>query len=166
VLFYQGDFSQALQHLVHSTRLHNRSEHGSFANTVGFDRGANALGFAAWCHFWLGHPDRALAVSEAAVALARRVEHPLSLVNALFQAGFVHFQRGEFDRTRERAEEVVVLAEQLGFPMFLGLGRWLRGWARVGSEEGEAGIAEMQKAMVELAGIGSRLGAHLMASSR
>jgi predicted ATPase len=87
-------------------------------------------------------------------------------VNALFQAGFVHFQRGEFDRTRERAEEVVVLAEQLGFPMFLGLGRWLRGWARVGSEEGEAGIAEMQKAMVELAGIGSRLGAHLMASSR
>src|SRR5712691_8142029 len=37
--------------------------------------------------------------------------------------------------------------------------RVLRGWARVGSGEGEAGIAEMQQAMVELAGIGSGIGA-------
>ncbi len=35
----------------------------------------------------------------------------------------------------------------------------MRGWARVESGEGEAGIAEMQQAMVELAGIGSGLGA-------
>jgi predicted ATPase len=35
----------------------------------------------------------------------------------------------------------------------------LRGFARVESGEGEAGIAEMQQAMVELAGIGSGIGA-------
>ena len=51
------------------------------------------------------------------------------------------------------------LAEQLGFPFYLGLGRVLRGWARVESGEGEAGIAEMQQAMVELARIGSGIGA-------
>ena len=38
----------------------------------------------------------------------------------------------------------------------------MRGGARVGSGEGEAGIAEMQQAMVELAGIGSGLGAPRM----
>jgi predicted ATPase len=53
----------------------------------------------------------------------------------------------------------VGLAEQLGFPFYLGLGRVVRGWARVESWEGEAGLAEMQQAIVELAGIGSGIGA-------
>jgi len=115
---------------------------------------------------YLGHPDRALAVSEAAVALAKRVEHPLplSLAGALFQAAVVQFERGELDRMRERAEEVVGLAEKLGFPLYLGTGRFLRGGARVESGEGEAGLAEMQQAMVELARIGARIGAPLLLS--
>ena len=44
-------------------------------------------------------------------------------------------------------------------PVCLGVGKVFRGWARVESGEGEAGIAEMQQAMVELAGIGSGIGA-------
>ncbi len=84
------------------------------------------------------------------MALARRVEHPLSLANALFMAGVIPLQRGELDRTWERAEELVGLAEQLGFPLYLGVGRAVRGFARIESGEGEAGIAEMQQAMVEL----------------
>jgi len=50
-------------------------------------------------------------------------------------------------------------AEELGFPFYLEWGRVLRGFARVQSGEGEAGIAEMQQALVELAGIGSGIGA-------
>ncbi len=84
------------------------------------------------------------------MALARRVEHPLSLANALFMAGVVPLQRGELDRTWERAEELVGLAEQLGFPLYLGVGRAVRGFARIESGEGEAGIAEMQQATFEL----------------
>jgi len=98
-------------------------------------------------------------VSEAAVALAKRLEHPLSLVFALYYSGVVHFERGEIDRTRERAEEVVGLAEKLGCPFWLELARALRGFARVESGEGEAGIAEMQQAGGELARIGSAIGA-------
>ncbi len=86
------------------------------------------------------------------MALARQVEHPPSLAHALVLAAAVHFQRGELDRMRERAEEVVGLAEQFGFPAYLGLGSALRGVARIESGEGEAALAEMQQAMVELAG--------------
>ncbi len=157
--FFQGHFSQALQHFEQSMRLYNPREHGSLAYTVGQDRGVHAHGYAAWCHAHLGHLARALAVSAQAVALAKRVEHPLSLADALFFAGFVHLQCGDLDRTRECTGELVGLAEQLGFPSYLGLGRFYRGWARVESGEGEAGIAEMQQALVELAAIGSGLGA-------
>jgi predicted ATPase len=107
----------------------------------------------------LGHPDRALAVSEAAEALAKRVDHPFSLALALFFAGIVHFERGEIDRAQQRVEEVMNLAEQLGFPFYLGMGRFSRGRARIASGERESGIAEMQQALVELARIGSGVGA-------
>jgi hypothetical protein len=39
------------------------------------------------------------------------------------------------------------------------MGRWTRGFARVESGEGEAGIAEMQQGLVDLAGIGSGIAA-------
>jgi class 3 adenylate cyclase/predicted ATPase len=158
-LLYQGHFSRALHHLEHSIRLYNPHEHGSLAYTMGFDCGVVARSYAAACHVYCGHPDRALVVSDEAVALAQRLEYPLSLAEALFFAGAVRFERGELDRTRERAEEIVGLAEQLGFPLLLGAGRLLRGWARVESGESEAGIAEIQQAIVELAGIGSGMGA-------
>jgi predicted ATPase len=158
-LFYQGDFSRALQHFEEGIKLYNPSAHGSLAYALGLDRGVGAHAYAAWCHVYRGHPDRALALSEAAVALAKRVDHPLSLANALYFAGLVHGERGELDRMRERAGEVVDLAERLGFPNYLGLGKVLRGFARVESGEGEAGLAEMQQALVELARIGSGLGA-------
>ena len=158
-LLFQGSFSQALQHFEHSVKLYNPREHGSLAYTVGHDYGVCAHGYAAMCHVYLGNPDRALALSEAAVALAKRVEHPLSLATALFWSGVVHLQRGEIDRTRERAEELIALSEQLGFPLYVGMGRFLRGWARVESGKAEVGIAEMQQALVELAGIGTAIGA-------
>jgi predicted ATPase len=158
-LIYEGHFGQALQHFDRSMELYNPIVHGSLAYAVGLDYGVTGHAYAAWCHVYRGHPDQALAVSEEAVALARRVEHPLSLANALFFTAYVHVQRGESDGSRECSEEVVVLAEQLGFPLYLGLGRFGRGFARVQSGEGEAGLAEIQQAMVELAQIGAGSGA-------
>ena len=158
-LLFQGDFSRALKHFEETIRLYNPSEHASLAYTLGFDQGVNAHAYAALCHSYLGHPDRALALSEAAVGLARRVEHPLSLVNALSQAGVVHYERSELDLMGERIGEVAGLAGQLGFPFWVEVGRFFRGRARVESGEGEAGVAEMQQALLELARVGSGIGA-------
>jgi len=158
-LLLQGNFSRALQYFEQSIGLYDPSAHGPQAYTVGFDRGVAARSYVAQCHLFLGHLARALAESEEAVALAQRVEHPLSLSLALFYAGAVHFERGELDRTLERTGALVALAEQLGFPLFLGSGRFLRGRVRVDSGEGEKGVAEMRQARVELARSGSRAGA-------
>ncbi len=85
-MLFQGQFLRALQHFEQTIRLYDPSAHGSLAYAAGIDRGANARAFAAGCHWYLGYPDRALAVSEEAVALAKRVEHPVRLLssNSLF----------------------------------------------------------------------------------
>jgi predicted ATPase len=140
-LHCQGHFSQALRHLEKTIELYDPGAHGSLAHAVPVDRGVHAHGFAAACHAYLGHPDQALASSESALALAKRVQHRLSQATVLFFAGIVHVERGEYDRTRERTEELLVLAEELGFPFHLGIGLFLRGWIRVESRESEAGIA-------------------------
>ncbi len=159
-LFFQGDFVGALQHLEHSAHLYDPAAHAALAYSSGIDRGINSRGYAALCHLYIGHLDRALAVSEAAVALARQVRHPLSLAQALFLAGFTHFTRGDLARTRERVDEVVALAGELGFPLYLAVGTFLRGRARIlESDDCDVGLAEMRQAIGELARIASGLAA-------
>ena len=92
-------------------------------------------------------------MSDVAVKLARRADHPFSLAQTLYGKAVVHFERGEFDRAREAAEEVTVLADRLEFPAPLAWGSSVCAWVRVESGEGEAGIAEMQQALDQLAEI-------------
>ncbi|HZR79615.1 MAG TPA: AAA family ATPase [Candidatus Binatia bacterium] len=157
--FYRGNFSQALKHYERATEIYDPDEHASFARTLGWDRGVNAHAYLAWCHFYLGHHDRALAMSEKSVALARRVDHPLTLANILLHVSVHHNDRREPDRVLELSGELIGLAEPLGFPMFVGAGKFFRGCARADSGEIAKGIAEMEQALVELAQTGTGIGA-------
>ena len=157
VALYQGEFPQALHHLEQTIELYDPAEHASLAHTFGNDRGVASRIYAAWCHWFLGRPDRALATTQDAVALARRVEHPVSLALALALAAVFHFFRGDRDMTREYAEETIALCERLAFPLYLGVGRAFRGWAQ--TDAGERGVAEIQQALAELARTGTGVGA-------
>ena len=94
-------------------------------------------------------------MSQEAVALARRVEHPHSLAFALAWAALTHFVRREPGLTQERADEAIALAEELGFPLYLGMARLGRGWARAMAQGGGEAVAEIQQALAELARIGT-----------
>ena len=156
---YQGEFPQALHHLEQTIELYDPAEHGPFAHTFGSDRGVVSRSYAAWCHWFLGRPDRALTTTQEAVALARRVEHPFTLATALAFVAVLHFLRGEREMSLEHAEETIALSERLGFPLYLGVGRALRGWAQ--ADAGERGVAEIQQALAELARTGTGAGAPL-----
>jgi predicted ATPase/class 3 adenylate cyclase len=158
-LLYQGSLAQAEEHLAQAIQLYDPGEHAAFAYTLGFDRGGATHAHAANCQLYLGHLDRALAMSEQAIALARRVDHPPTLALALFQAGVVCYERRELDRLATRIDELVPLAERVGLPFWLGGGQFFRGVLRAEAGQGDAGLAEMQQALIELAGLGYGLGA-------
>lgn len=157
--FYRGSFARAAEHYGQATTLYDPREHASFARTLGWDRGVNAHAYLAWCHLYLGHHDRALALSDKAVELAKRIDHPLTLANVLLHVGIHHIERREPDRALARGEELAGLAEPLGFPLFAGAGRFIRACARADAGNLEAGIAEMEHALAELAQVAVGIGA-------
>lgn len=157
--FYRGQFSRASQHYAEATALYDPTQHASFARTLGWDRGVNAHAYLAWCHFYLGNHDRALAWSDQAVALARRVDHPLTLANVLLHAAILHIERREPAVAFERSAELIAVAAPLGFPMFAGAGRFFRACALADSGEGADAIAAMEQALGELARTGTGIGA-------
>jgi predicted ATPase len=158
-LYWQGEFWRALHHFEQAIGLYDRKEHAPLAHTVGIDRGVVSRSLAAHCQVPLGYPDRGLATSQEAVALAKQVEHPFTLASALGWEGLVHQMRRERDLTLERADEMIALAEEFGFPIYLGMGRAFRGWARADSQQSGEAVAEIQQGLAELARTGTGMGA-------
>ena len=127
--YYQGKFASSMTHCERSFALYDPARHSEFL--LGSHTGVPALGYAAWNLWILGWPDSALARAEEAVALARRLNHPFSLVRALFFETAIHRFRRDSSRQQERAADVVALSEMQGFPLFLGFGRLYAAMPRV-----------------------------------
>jgi predicted ATPase len=156
-LSLKGEFSRSLHHLEQAIALYDFEAHAPLVHTTGIDRGVTSRAMAAWCHVQLGHPDRGFAMSQEAVALARRVKHPASLAMALTWAAITHRLLREPGLAQERADEAIALAEELGFPLWLGMARVLRGWARAVAQGGGEAVAEIQQGLAELARIRARV---------
>ena len=82
---------------------------------------------AAQALWHLGYPEQALQRSQAALALAREIGHPYSLVWALSWAAILHWHRHEPHASREQLEAAVALATEHGFVQWAAQGTILRG---------------------------------------
>ncbi|MGI9432786.1 MAG: ATP-binding protein, partial [Myxococcota bacterium] len=163
-LYWQGEVSRALDHFDQAIRLDDPGAAASRAQDAGIEWGVLSRAFAAWCHWILGYPERALATVEQAVALAEKSDHPIGLAQSLSNRIGVHALRREFGRARELSDEAIEQAERHGFPLFAGIARATRGWASTLSGEGEAGVAEIHRGMGGLAQIGMGVGAPTLLS--
>jgi hypothetical protein len=65
---------------------------------------------AAQSLWLLGYPDQAVASSQAALALAQQLSHPLSLTIALYWAAILHHLRREAPQTHARTEATMTIA--------------------------------------------------------
>ena len=125
--------------------MYDPSVHGpeNAQGVIGQDPGVASLAFLAWMLWHLGYPDQALQRSREAIALAREISHPYSLVFALHFGTAVHRFRREGVLAQTQAEGVVALASEQGFPYFHAAGTYLRGWALAEQGQVEEGIADM-----------------------
>ena len=129
-------------------RLYDPQRHRAHAALYsGHDPGVCCRMLAAPSLWLLGYPDQAVASSQAALALAQQLAHPLSLTIALYWAAVLHHLRREAPLTQARAEAAMTIATDQGFPQQLAQAMPLRGWALAASGHGEEGITQIQQGL-------------------
>jgi predicted ATPase/class 3 adenylate cyclase len=144
-LFTSGELAAARAHQEQGLRLYDPQRHRAHvALYSGHDPGVCCRYRAAPSLWLLGSPDQAVASSQAALALAQQLAHPISLANALYWAAVVHHLRREAPQTQARAEAAMTIATEQGFPQEA---MPLRGWALAASGHGEEGIAQIRLAV-------------------
>jgi class 3 adenylate cyclase/tetratricopeptide (TPR) repeat protein len=143
LLYWQGEFSNALDHLQRATELDDGG--GRASPLIAFRW--EARNWVARCHWALGHPDRARALDEEVLRSAREREETPELALALYELAELHYHRGEPALALELSQECIDLSERIGFPFGSGISTMVLGWALTELGEAKRGVAEMRKGM-------------------
>jgi class 3 adenylate cyclase/predicted ATPase len=138
VLFYAGEFSHARERLEEGLALYNPHLQGSQRALQ--DSGVNSLCYLALSLWCLGYPEQARQNSEAALALARRLNRPLNHVIAHVLTACLYQFRREAYLAFKHAELAVALASEQDFTLWAAYGTILREWTLSEQGEGKEGV--------------------------
>jgi predicted ATPase len=122
----------------------------------GTDLGVFCRSWTSHTLWHLGYPDQALTLSRTALAQARELLHPFSLALALSYAAILHQFRREERATHERVEAAMALCSEYGFAYYLTWGPILQGWVLVEQGQGEEGIAQMRRGLIDFRATGGK----------
>jgi adenylate cyclase len=112
-LFMQGELGAGLAHFEKVVDWYEPTRHRALDLVYGMSLGVFSLCWAAMAQWMRGRPDRALASGREASAMARALDHPLSLTLALLCGGsFLHDFRREPEMGLECAQEGLRLATE------------------------------------------------------
>jgi predicted ATPase len=106
------------------------------------------MAYDACCLWCLGYPEQALSRSQEALALARELDHPFSLVDVLCYAGcMLNEMRRDAQALKEDAEEMVRLSDEMSLRAWLPLGTCFGGAALAVLGQVQEGMAQMREGM-------------------
>ncbi|MGD0438432.1 MAG: adenylate cyclase, partial [Bryobacteraceae bacterium] len=146
--FFRGEPAPAQDHCEKGRGLYDFERHRLHAQIYGHDPGVCARTIGAWSEWMLGHPDRALARINDALALAERVAHPFSLAVALVHASMLH----QFRRDSDMVLQYIGSAEALAAEKRLALSldpRVPRGWALLVPDGIAAAVASFRASLTD-----------------
>jgi predicted ATPase len=105
----------------------------------------------------LGYPDQALRTIDGALALARELRHPQSLIFALHATCCVREYRREAEAVHEAAQALVELSGEYGFAYWRIYGDVLVNWALAQHEETSDRIARVRDDIAGILAMGTRI---------
>jgi predicted ATPase len=152
-----GRPASARTHLEQVLALYHPERHRSLASPYAYEPRAAALAYLPVVHLLLGYPERALQLSEEALANARQTSHLVTLCFALHARCWFHQIATDHRSLRLRAKELIGLTEEHGFPYWLAYARVLYGWTHTQEASEQEGSAQMLQAFGEYQATGARL---------
>jgi class 3 adenylate cyclase/tetratricopeptide (TPR) repeat protein len=155
-LMYLGRFSLSRPHLEEAVALYDPISPSSHVHQIGMAPKAESLAFLGLVWFCLGHPDQALAQSNASIEEVRRLAHPPSLCGMLSVGSMLLSLIGDDATLGERADELAAVATEQGFPVWCAHGAVYRGWAKVKNGNVAEGIALLRSGLSALPATGAK----------
>lgn len=158
-VFFCGRFEEALAHLERSLALYDFARDGRGAYRYGQDPGVMALPFASYCHWFLGRPERALALSQESLERAQTVGHPYTTALAHAYAALLNLlMLRDTPRAFELAQETVAIATEQAFPLWRGFGTVAAARARAELGELDGCVETIQTGLADVAATGTVAG--------
>lgn len=154
---HQGDFRLALEHFEKALALYDSDRHADDLFIDALNPGVAVRCFAGWCLWFMGQPDRALALIQNAVAIARQLSEPHGLAHALVFAAVHHQLRREPPLAQQSADEAIVLAGEHGLALYSAAARIVRGWALIDRGDDEAAVEQIQQGLAAWQSTGAAL---------
>ena len=137
--------AEGLRHLELAAKLAS----GAVWLSVGTRADVHGTAWAAHAHWLLGHDTEALAACQAAIKLARAIDHPYCLAVALAYGSITHQMRHDMSELRDTTGELGELCGRYGFAYYREWGQILDGWSRrdeSGIDLARRGIANLKTA--------------------
>ena len=153
--YYVGEMTRAREHFERGIAIYDPVQHCSLAFLYGEDQGVVCLARVAHILWMLGYPEQALQTSRKALALARELAHPFSLVYALVFGCRLHAFRWEWQAAQEQAEDAFTLATEHGFALWVASSTRSKGLALAMQGREEVGLAQFQQGVAAIRATGS-----------
>jgi predicted ATPase len=148
ILSALGEYALARTHFEEMIAFYEPQHHAALVFLCGSDAGVGALAHDACCLWALGYPDQALRRSQEALALARELNHPFSLAEALWCGGCrMSAMRRQANELKGYAEELQQLATERGMPTWLGMATSYRGEAMAMLGQSQEAVAQLRESL-------------------
>src|SRR5262249_34326172 len=148
-LTFIGNLTAARDQLEQGIALYDPETHGALASRHGgADPGVACLAMSQLTLWALGYPDQALRRGPEALAIARRLGHPMGECWSLLSAAMLHQLLGEPKAAQERAHAVVRLATEQAFELYIGWATPFAPWDPAVASEKEARMPRIRHGIV------------------
>ena len=142
-----GRFASSRSHLEKALALYDPISDHSLVHQSGIYPNVNAQAILGIVLFCLGFSDQALAQSNAAIAEARRLDHPPSLAVSLAMAARLRSFVGDDAALDESVVQLVAVATEHGFPSWRAHAAIHRGWVKVRTGDIREGVSLLRSGL-------------------
>ncbi|MCI0457355.1 MAG: protein kinase [Gemmataceae bacterium] len=142
-----GEPAATRAHMESGKALHDPERHQSLTSVYGQDPGVACRAFGGVALWLLGHPERAVQVSDESVRLSYQLAQPSSQALALHFAAILRQCRREGREALRLAESATTIAAEHGFSFWHAGGTVMRGWALAATGSVAEGTALLREGL-------------------
>jgi hypothetical protein len=141
--YYRGEWAETLPHAEAGIALYSVEQERTLTAMFQLSSTVNLVAALASSYWMIGNQDRALEELERMIAIARDMNHPSALSNALGVACYMLTFHHDPERMRRYADELKSFAREEGWDLWYAVGVMSSGWSRLRLGDGDDGLREL-----------------------